>query len=75
MSISDSLQWIQNILPDVPSMVDSSKESVTFIYKSCFVSSFLIINLKEPKGDQEGGITMKSDNYSVLTIMKDQISQ
>jgi len=28
ISIEDSVQWLANILPDIPSVVDSSKESV-----------------------------------------------
>ena len=55
-------------------MVDQNKESVTFIYKSSFVNSYLILSLKDPKDDQPGEILIKSDNYSVLTIMKDQIN-
>jgi hypothetical protein len=32
LDIEDGLQWIQNILPDVPSYLDQSKTQVTFMY-------------------------------------------
>jgi len=46
LSISDGLQWIGNILPDLPTIVDQSKDSVTFLYQSSFVKTYLIITLK-----------------------------
>jgi len=68
LGISDSLQWIQNILPDVPSMVDQAKKQITFNYKSSFINSYLIISLSE--SGSTGEITIQTDNYSVLAIMK-----
>ena len=57
---------------------------MTFQYQSSFVGSYLIINLKAPvfgdEADPEnesanyGKIEIETDNYSVLTIMKDQIA-
>ena len=43
--ISDSLQWISNILPDVPSIIDHNKDEIIFNYKSSFVNSYIIISL------------------------------
>ncbi len=57
---------------------------VTFQYQSSFVGSYLIINIKapvfgedaDPENETEnyGRIDIETDNYSVLTIMKDQIA-
>jgi len=84
LDIEDSLQWIGNILPDVPSYIDTKVSTVTFCYQSSFVGSYLIINLTAPVfGDEAdhinesknfGRIEIQTDNYSVLTIMKDQIT-
>ena len=84
LDIEDSLQWIGNILPDVPSYIDSALQTVTFYYQSSFVGSYLIITLRAPLfGDDSdpnnesanfGRIDIQTDNYSVLTIMKDQIT-
>lgn len=75
LDISEGLQWIKNILPDVPSIVDQSKESIQFIYKSSFVSSYIIIQLTNPNEEKTfGELSVQTDNYSVLTIIKDQIS-
>lgn len=72
------------MLPDVPSYLDQSKTQVTFLYQSSFVGSHLIIHLKAPVfGDEAepdnesanyGRIEIETDNYSVLTIMKDQLA-
>ena len=84
LDIEDSLQWIGNILPDVPSYIDQNTHTVTFFYQSSFVGTYLIINLRaplfgddaDPNNDSNnfGRIDIQSDNYSVLTIMKDQIT-
>ena len=69
LDIEDSLLWISNILPDIPSYVDEKKESVIFSFKSSFVGSILIVTLFKSKNG-EGELTIQTDNYSVLTIMK-----
>ena len=68
----------------MPSYIDQNLSTVTFCYQSSFVGSYLIINLKAPLfGDEAdekneslnfGRIEIQTDNYSVLTIMKDQIT-
>lgn len=69
LDIEDSLLWISNILPDVPSFVDDRKNEVVFNFKSSFVGSSLTVTLaKSPSG--EGELIIQTDNYSVLTIMK-----
>ena len=78
--IQDSLQWISNVLPDVPSIVDQNKDEIVFNYKSSFANSYIIITLSQPSdsnqsGQDYGEISIQTDNYSVLTIMKDQITQ
>lgn len=61
------------ILPDVPSFVDDRKSQVVFNFQSSFVGSILTVTLaKAPTG--EGELIIQTDNYSVLTIMKDQIT-
>jgi len=43
-----------------------------------FVKTYCLVTLgqpiKEPAGQEGGWIEIKSDNYSALTIMKDQIT-
>lgn len=46
--LEDSVMWISGILPDIPSMVDSNKKEVQFVYKSSFVGTTLIIKCKDP---------------------------
>jgi hypothetical protein len=73
LDIEDSLLLISNILPDVPSFVDDRKNQVVFNFQSSFVGSMLTVTLsKAPTG--EGELIIQTDNYSVLTIMKDQIT-
>jgi hypothetical protein len=73
LDIEDSLLLISNILPDVPSFVDDRKNQVVFNFQSSFVGSKLMVTLsKAPTG--EGELIIQTDNYSVLTIMKDQIT-
>lgn len=64
LSISESLQWMSHILPEVPSMVSQDKLQLTIRYQSSFVKSFLVIHLSEQT------LEFKTDNYSVLTIIK-----
>lgn len=68
LTISDLMEWVSNILPDVPSIVDQAKSSIKFIYKSSFLGSYLSLNISHT--DAQGEIIIQSDNYSVLTIMK-----
>jgi hypothetical protein len=73
ISIEDSLQWLQTILPEIPSIVDQSKEEVQFIYQSSFVNTHLILTLREADSSADklfGEISIQTDNFSVLTIMK-----
>jgi hypothetical protein len=69
LDIEDSLTWISNILPDVPAFVDDRKDQVSFNFTSSFVGSTLTITLLK-RSSGEGELTIKTDNYSVLTIMK-----
>ena len=46
-SIEDSVIWIAGILPDIPSMVDSNKNEVQFMYRSSFVGTTLIVKCKD----------------------------
>jgi hypothetical protein len=69
LDIEDSLLWISNIVPDVPSFVDDRKDQIIFSFKSSFVGSILTVTLFKSKNG-EGELTIQTDNYSVLTIMK-----
>mmetsp|Transcript_9938 Transcript_9938/g.16709 ORF Transcript_9938/g.16709 Transcript_9938/m.16709 type:complete len:132 (+) Transcript_9938:1089-1484(+) len=75
LNLDDSVQLIQKILPDVPSVVDSSRTAVSFFFKSSFIGTFLYVELvqrpESPEG--QGEIRIKTDNQSVFTIIKDQI--
>ena len=61
MTIEDSLTFIQNILPDVPSYVDQNKNEVTFMYQSSFVNSFLMVTLKNPGASMNGHANDEED--------------
>ena len=52
----------------MPSVVDSERSEIVFVYSSCFVGTYLILKISENE------IKVQSDNYSALAIMKDQIS-
>ena len=69
LDVEDSLLWLSNILPDVPSFIDDRKDQVVYYYQSSFVGSILVVTLyKSVNG--VGELNIKTDNYSVLTIMK-----
>ena len=69
LDLEDSLMWLQNILPDVPSFVDDRKPQVVFAYKSSFIGSVILVTIYQPKMGV-GELMIQTDNYSVLTIMK-----
>ena len=46
-------------------MSDVQEGAVTFHFKSSFTQTYLIIEI------QDGLISVKSDNFSVITIVKD----
>ena len=65
-SQSDALIWVSNCIPNVPTvMSDVQEEAVKFHFKSSFTHTYLIIEL------QDGLISVMSDNFSVITIVKD----
>ena len=65
-SQSDALLWVSNCIPNVPTvMSDVQEESVKFHFKSSFTQTYLIIEI------QDGLIQVMSDNFSVITIVKD----
>lgn len=65
-SLSDAHTWISNCLPDFPPNVSHEEEEKThnFVFKSSFVGTYLIMELKK------GKILIESDNISVITIIK-----
>lgn len=68
-SMSDALQWISNCLPNVPHSTSEHDSGVMqFYYKSSFLHTYLILEI------HEGQINVMSDNFSVMAILKDQIS-
>ena len=68
-SQSDALQWVSNCIPNVPTVLgESQDQSVSFTFKSSFTKTFLVVEIRD------GQIMAKSDNFSVITIVKDQLS-
>ena len=62
------LQWICNCLPNVPSVVgDAATQdgTIRFFFKSSFTKTYLIMEVSD------GLICAYSDNFSVITIVKD----
>lgn len=70
LCIHDSLQWMQNILPDVPTVVDQARRQIKLMYTSSLIGTFLIVQLTEDEAQENGEIEILTDNYSVLTIIK-----
>lgn len=66
-SLSEGVQWVSNCLPDVPTSHSESDEGKmsTFFFKSSFLGTYLICQI------ENGTINVKSDNFSVMTIVKD----
>lgn len=68
-SMDDGLNWIGNCLPDVPTHVQDESKPHILSFKSCFVGTIVIVELNH------GSLQVTSDNLSVITIIKDQVSQ
>ena len=69
-SQQDALQWISNMIPNVPNVVgDSSASTLTYFFRSSFSRTHLVVEIEEES------IAVQSDNFSALTIVKDQLSQ
>ena len=65
----DGLRWISNCLPNVPNVIgDGGTPTLTYTFRSSFAKTYLIVEI------EEGTITVQSDNFSVITIVKDQLS-
>jgi Bardet-Biedl syndrome 7 protein len=65
-NLSDAHSWISNCIPDVPPNVSSDDHDQvhTYFFKSLFIGTHLILEMSK------GNILLKSDNISVLTIIK-----
>ena len=66
-SLTDAHNWLANCLPDVPPNVQQDSVD-TFYFRSTFIGSYLVVQL------QSQLITIQSDNLSVITIIKDQLT-
>ena len=62
---SDALKWCSNCISDVPSSIDAQTE---LFFKSVLLGTYLSLTI------DEGQIVIKSDNLSVMAIMKDQFT-
>jgi len=68
-SQQDGLQWISNCLPNVPTVIgDGGTNKLTYTFRSSFTRTYLIVEIEDE------AITVQSDNFSVITIVKDQLS-
>jgi Bardet-Biedl syndrome 7 protein len=64
--IDDAMTWLNVCLPDVP--IITSEQKLTFGYKSSFLGTLLQLTVTDKQ------IKIKTDNLSVLAIIKDSIS-
>lgn len=65
-SQSDGLQWVANIIPNVPNVIgDGQSSTLTYFFRSSFTKTVLVVQIEEES------ITVQSDNFSVITIIKD----
>jgi hypothetical protein len=64
--IEDSLQWLNECLPDVPLATQDTELKLG--YKSSFLGTLMQVQT------MNGEILVKTDNLSVLAIMKDQLT-
>ena len=58
-------------MPNVPNVIGDAAvndKTIRFFFKSSFTLTYLIIEISD------GEITAFSDNFSVITIVKDQLS-
>ena len=62
---SDALNWVQNCIADVPASIDSKTE---LFFKSVLLGTYLSLTI------EDGSIWIKSDNLSVMAIMKDSFT-
>lgn len=63
-SISDALQWVSNCVQDAPTNIE---KQIELFYKSALLGTFLSVTV------EESAVTVKSDNLSVMAIMKEQL--
>jgi len=64
-SLTDALNWISQCLPDVPQNVNQDGDgSYTLYFRSTFIGTYILIEMKN------GMLDVKSDNLSVITIIK-----
>ena len=65
-SLSEAHHWVSNCLPDFPPNVSQDEEDQVhkFQFKSTFVGTYLFLELSKQQ------IIIKSDNLSVMTIIK-----
>ena len=69
-SQSDGLQWISNTIPNVPNVIgDGQAPTLAYSFRSSFTKTVLIVSIEDQ------AITVQSDNFSVITIVKDMLSQ
>lgn len=66
LDIEDSLQLIQNILPDVPTYIDQNKTLITFCYRSSFIGTYLLIKIGSPKLSEESDPKEGTDNFGFV---------
>lgn len=65
--IDEALSWLSECLPDIPRTAQSGQ--VCYGFKSSLLGTLLQVTV------QDNGISVITDNLSVLAIMKDSLSQ
>ncbi|MFN9941735.1 MAG: hypothetical protein ACK56I_19885, partial [bacterium] len=69
-SLTDAHHWISACLPDVPQNVNQDDDDRhTLHFRSTFIGTSILIEMSK------GSINVESDNLSVITIIKDQLTQ
>jgi hypothetical protein len=64
-SMDDAMQWVSNILPDVPRSNSEDDKAVSLFYESSLLHTHLLLEI------QTGSIRFLSDNFSIMAICKD----
>lgn len=64
--VEEALSWLNSCLPDVPMSTQDS--NVVFGYKSAFLGTLLQLTIRDKS------IVVKTDNLSVLAIIKESLS-
>ena len=61
----DALKWVSNCIADIPASIDNKTE---LFFKNVLLGTYLSLQI------EDGAVVIKSDNLSVMAIMKDSFT-